>query len=90
MGHRILGDVGRYGDPSVRKMVPLAIALSSISNPQLQVIDILTKYSHDPDDEVAANSIFGLGMIGAGTYRIVTNRICFIQVSHFRSNLNPA
>lgn len=67
MIHRNLGDIGRYGDPSVRKMVPLAVALSSISNPQLQVIDVLTKYSHDTEDEVAANAIFGLGMIGAGT-----------------------
>lgn len=64
---RNLGDIGRYGDSSVRKMVPLAIALSYVSNPQLQVIDILTKYSHDPEDEVAANAIFGLGMIGSGT-----------------------
>lgn len=68
MIHRNLGDIGRYGDPSVRKMVPLAIALSSISNPQLQLTDILTKYSHDPDDEVAANAIFSLGMVGAGEY----------------------
>ncbi|KAG5889970.1 hypothetical protein JTB14_020258 [Gonioctena quinquepunctata] len=67
MTHRIFGHVGRYGDPSVRKAVPLAISLSSVSNPQLSVIDILTKYSHDPDEEVAANAIFGLGIIGAGT-----------------------
>lgn len=68
MIHRNLGDIGRYGDPSVRKMVPLAIALSSVSNPQLHVIDVLTKYSHDADDEVAANAIFGLGLIGSGEY----------------------
>lgn len=66
MGHRNLGDIGRYGDPSVRKMVPLAIALASVSNPQFQIVDILTKYSHDSDDEVAANAIFGLGIIGSG------------------------
>ncbi|XP_074039883.1 26S proteasome non-ATPase regulatory subunit 2 [Leptinotarsa decemlineata] len=67
MTHRIFGHVGRYGDPSVRRAVPLAISLSSVSNPQLAVIDILTKYSHDPDEEVSSNAIFGLGIIGAGT-----------------------
>ncbi|KAJ8975359.1 hypothetical protein NQ317_000288, partial [Molorchus minor] len=67
MTHRIFGHVGRYGDPSVRKVVPLTIALSSVSNPQLSAIDILTKYSHDADDDVACNAIFGLGLIGAGS-----------------------
>nr|CAI5859797.1 unnamed protein product [Callosobruchus analis] len=66
MTHRIFGHVGRYGDPSVRKVAPLAIALSSVSHPQLNVIDVLTKYSHDADDEVACNAVLGLGLIGAG------------------------
>ncbi|KAL3272663.1 hypothetical protein HHI36_014127 [Cryptolaemus montrouzieri] len=67
MVQRIFGHIGRYGEPVVRKAVPLAIALTSISNPQLSVIDILTKYSHDSDDDVACNAIFGLGFVGAGT-----------------------
>ncbi|XP_060522298.1 26S proteasome non-ATPase regulatory subunit 2-like isoform X2 [Cylas formicarius] len=67
MVQRIFGHMGRYGEPSVRKAAPLAIALSSISNPQLSVFDVLTKYSHDSDDDVACNAIFGLGLIGAGT-----------------------
>ncbi|KAJ8931667.1 hypothetical protein NQ314_015383 [Rhamnusium bicolor] len=67
MTHRIFGHIGRYGDPSVRKVVPLTTALSSVSNPQLSVIDVLTKYSHDADDDVACNAIYGLGLIGAGT-----------------------
>ncbi|XP_076259804.1 26S proteasome non-ATPase regulatory subunit 2-like [Rhynchophorus ferrugineus] len=67
MVQRIFGHMGKYGEPSVRRAVPLAIAISSISNPQLSVLDVLTKYSHDPDDEVACNAIFGLGLIGSGT-----------------------
>ncbi|KAK9888118.1 hypothetical protein WA026_000390 [Henosepilachna vigintioctopunctata] len=67
MVQRIFGHIGRYGEPVVRKTVPLAIALTSVSNPQLAVIDILTKYSHDSDDDVACNAIFGLGFVGAGT-----------------------
>ncbi|XP_066137473.1 26S proteasome non-ATPase regulatory subunit 2-like [Euwallacea fornicatus] len=67
MMQRIFGHMGRYGEPSVRKAVPLAIALSSVSNPQLPMLDVLTKYSHDADDDVACNAIFGLGLIGSGT-----------------------
>ncbi|XP_018332038.1 26S proteasome non-ATPase regulatory subunit 2-like [Agrilus planipennis] len=67
MCQRVLGHVGRYGDHGVHKAVPLAIALTSVSNPQLTVNDVLTKYSHDSDDEVAANAIFSLGIVGAGT-----------------------
>lgn len=58
---------GRYGEPAVRRAVPLAIALCSISNPQLAVIDVLNKYSHDSDNDVAYNAIFAMGLVGAGT-----------------------
>lgn len=51
----------------MRKTVPLALALCSISNPQLSVIDILNKYSHDVDNEVSCNAIFAMGLVGAGT-----------------------
>lgn len=64
---RIFGQLGRYGENPIRRVVPLAIALLSISNPQLSVIDILNKYSHDLDEEVAINSIFSMGLVGAGT-----------------------
>ncbi|XP_022814100.1 26S proteasome non-ATPase regulatory subunit 2 [Spodoptera litura] len=64
---RIFGQLGRYGEPAVRRAVPLAIALCSISNPQLAVIDVLNKYSHDSDNDVAYNAIFAMGLVGAGT-----------------------
>ncbi|KAJ7849310.1 26S proteasome regulatory complex non-ATPase subcomplex Rpn1 subunit [Mycena leptocephala] len=38
-----------YGEPVIRKSVPLAIGLVSISNPQLPILDTLSKYSHDND-----------------------------------------
>jgi 26S proteasome regulatory subunit N1 len=41
--------------------------LISISNPRIQVMDTLSKLSHDSDEEVALGAIFGLGLIGAGT-----------------------
>ncbi|XP_051157814.1 26S proteasome non-ATPase regulatory subunit 2-like [Leptopilina boulardi] len=64
---RIFGQVGRYGPPQARRAVPLALALSSISNPDPALVDVLNKYSHDNDSEVSLNAIFGLGLIGAGT-----------------------
>jgi 26S proteasome regulatory subunit N1 len=56
-----------YGEPIIRKAVPLALGMVSISNPQLPVMDTLSKYSHDNDLSVALNAIFAMGLIGAGT-----------------------
>lgn len=56
-----------YGDPIIRKAVPLALGLISASNPQLNVLDTLSKYSHDNDLEVALNAIIAMGFVGAGT-----------------------
>jgi len=67
MLYRTLGHLLRYCEPVIRRAVPLALALISISNPQLNILDTLSKFSHDADTEVAHNAIFGLGLIGAGT-----------------------
>ena len=56
-----------YGDPIIRKCVPLALGLISASNPQLSILDTLSKYSHDSDLEVAGNAIIAMGLVGAGT-----------------------
>lgn len=64
---RTLSHLMRYSEPVIRRSVPLALALISISNPQMAILDTLSKFSHDVDPEVAHNAIFGLGLIGAGT-----------------------
>ncbi len=56
-----------YGEPVIRKSVPLALGLVSASNPKLPIIDTLSKYSHDHDLAVALNAIFAMGLVGAGT-----------------------
>ncbi|WWD21462.1 hypothetical protein CI109_105948 [Kwoniella shandongensis] len=56
-----------YGDPIIRKSVPLALGLISASNPQLSILDTLSKYSHDSDLDVAINAILSMGLVGAGT-----------------------
>ena len=57
----------QYGEPVIRRAVPLALALLSASNPQLSIMDMLSKLSHDNDAEVAHNSIFAMGVVAAGT-----------------------
>ena len=64
---RHFGHLLRYCEPAIRRAVPLALGLISVSNPQLNILDTLTKFSHDTDAEVAHNSILALGLIGAGT-----------------------
>jgi 26S proteasome regulatory subunit N1 len=56
-----------YGEPVIRKTVPLALGLLSASNPVLTILDTLSKYSHDNDLEVALNAIYAMGLVGAGT-----------------------
>ena len=56
----------RYGEVGIRRAVPLALGLLSVSNPKLQILDTLSKFSHDNDAEVAHNSIFAMGLVGAG------------------------
>ena len=48
------------------RAVPVGIALLCISNPQLSVLDTLSKLSHDPDMETACNAILAMGLVGAG------------------------
>ncbi|KAG1850147.1 hypothetical protein F4604DRAFT_1809232, partial [Suillus subluteus] len=55
------------GDPIILKSVLLVLGLISASNPQLPVLDTLSKYSHDHDLVVALNAIFAMGLVGAGT-----------------------
>jgi len=67
MAFRAMGHLLRYGELVIRRAVPLALALLSPSNPKLNILDTLSKFSHDSDPEVAHNAIFAMGIAGAGT-----------------------
>lgn len=67
MSLRHFGHLMHYGNPIIRRAVPLAMGLVSASDPQMKVYDTLSRYTHDADEDVAANSIFAMGMVGAGT-----------------------
>lgn len=64
---RSLDHILQYGELTLRRAVPLALALLNISNPKMTVIDTLSKLSHDADQDVALSAIFSMGIIGAGT-----------------------
>ncbi|XP_044728388.1 26S proteasome non-ATPase regulatory subunit 2-like [Chrysoperla carnea] len=67
MAFRTFGHLLRYCEPVIRRSVPLALGLISVSNPKLTILDTLSKFSHDSDPEVAHNAIFAMGLVGAGT-----------------------
>lgn len=67
MAYRTFGHLLRYCEPCIRRAVPLALGLISVSNPKLNILDTLSKFSHDNDVEVAHNAIFAMGLVGAGT-----------------------
>ncbi|KAJ3122184.1 proteasome regulatory particle base subunit [Nowakowskiella sp. JEL0407] len=67
MSLRSFNHLMHYGEPVIRRSVPLALGLLCASNPIVTVLDTLSKYSHDNDNDVAINAIFAMGMVGAGT-----------------------
>jgi len=56
-----------YGEPPVRRAVPLALSLLRISYPDYGIVDQMSRLTHDADNQVALNAIVGLGLVGAGT-----------------------
>lgn len=67
MSLRHFGHLMHYGNEHIRRMVPLAMGLVSIADPQMKVFDALTRFSHDTDLDVSMNSILAMGLCGVGT-----------------------
>ena len=67
MATRMVDHLLQYGDPAVRRAVPLALATIHVSDPAYSVVDTLSKLSHDADVDTAMSAIMGLGLVGAGT-----------------------
>jgi len=67
MSLRMYNHLIQYGNLRVKRAVPLALAMISVSNPLLEISDVLSKLSHDGDEFVSRNAILALGLIGAGT-----------------------
>lgn len=67
MSLRLFSHLMHYGDSTVKRSVPLALALLSPSNPNISILETLLKLSHDSDTGVASSAIFSLGIVGSGT-----------------------
>ncbi|KAI3986852.1 hypothetical protein MKX01_014553 [Papaver californicum] len=67
MAIRSLEHMLQYGHQNTRRAVALALGLFCISNPKVNVMDTLSRLSHDADSEVAMAATISLGLIGAGT-----------------------
>ncbi|VAI43697.1 unnamed protein product [Triticum turgidum subsp. durum] len=67
MAVRSLERLLQYGEQNIRRAVPLALGILCISNPKVNVMDTLSRLSHDADADVSMAAIISLGLIGAGT-----------------------
>lgn len=77
-----------YGSPLIRRTVPLAMGLVSVSDPEMSVYDTLSRYSHDQDLDVAYNAIFAMGLIGAGTNNARLDQLLRQLASYYINNQN--
>ena len=64
---RSMNHLIQYGEPIIRRTVPLAIGFLRISNPEPATMDLLNKLAYDSDKNVSKSAILALGLIGAGT-----------------------
>ncbi|KAJ6822051.1 putative 26S proteasome non-ATPase regulatory subunit 2-like protein A [Iris pallida] len=67
MAIRSLEHLLQYGEQNIRRAVPLALGILCISNPKANVMDTLSRLSHDADADVSMAAIISLGFIGSGT-----------------------
>lgn len=67
MALRTFDHLLHYGEPAVRRAVPLALSLLKVSNPEYAVVDSMSRLTHDADPDVAQAAIIGLGVLAAGT-----------------------
>ena len=67
MAMRLMNHILHFGKPEKKKIIPLAFAMLNLSNPKIQVMDILFKLAYDTDTEIASRAIVALGLVGAGS-----------------------
>ncbi|XP_058752979.1 26S proteasome non-ATPase regulatory subunit 2 homolog A-like [Vicia villosa] len=88
MAIRSLEHLLQYREQNIRQAVPLALALLCISNPKVNVMDTLSRLSHDTDLEVAMAAVISLGLIGAGTNNARIAGILRNLSQHYCNNTN--
>jgi len=64
---RSFDHIMQYGELPLRRAIPLALGFLHVSAPKVQIIEMVSKLTHDSDADVALNAIFSMGLMGAGT-----------------------
>ncbi|OHS94200.1 Proteasome/cyclosome repeat family protein [Tritrichomonas foetus] len=67
MAKRMFEHILQYGKGHARLMVPIALALTSVSQPLPEMVDTLHRIGHDTDMRVATNASIAIGLLAAGT-----------------------
>lgn len=67
MAMRMLNHILHFSKTDKKKVVPIALAVLSLSNAKINVMDLLYKLSYDTDTEISHRAIICLGLVGAGT-----------------------
>lgn len=67
MAMRLLNHILHFAKTDKKKVVPLALAVLSLSNAKINVMDLLFKLAYDTDTEISYRAIICLGLVGAGT-----------------------
>ncbi|TPX74609.1 hypothetical protein CcCBS67573_g04123 [Chytriomyces confervae] len=88
MAIRSFNHLMHYGEPVIRRAVPLALGILCASNPLVNILDILSKYSHDNDAEVALNAVFAMGLVGAGTNNARLAQLLRQLAAYYHKNPN--
>ena len=65
------------------------MSLLYVSDPDYSVTDLLSKLTHDQDEQVAMNAILALGMIGAGTNNARIAGLLRQLSSFYKSKADP-
>lgn len=82
MTQRIFFDLIQKGDSFIKKLIPLAFALLSHSDPKIEIIKTLYNLKHHCVSGLDTNLIISLGLIGAGTNNSYIKKI----IGDFDSN----
>jgi len=88
MALRSIDHLLQYGEVNIKRAVPLALGILSVSKPEISIMDTLSKFSHDHDPETAMGAIFALGLIGAGTNNSRIGQMLRALASYYHKDPN--
>lgn len=88
MALRSMNHLLQYGEITIKRAIPVALALLNISNPKIGVQDLLSKLAYDSDAELSQRAVIALGLIGAGTNNARLAGILRSLASYFAKDSN--